>query len=105
MDETDEWYNVYTPEFDTAIDNGLDPAQRFHTGIFVETDPQNEADDFFHVKCDIISSKGMAFEAIPDYHPRTSNHLRKITQVGRIRKADYSRARVILEALPRPTNE
>lgn len=36
--EKDEWYKVYTPEFDTVAYDPLDPPKRYHTGIFIEKD-------------------------------------------------------------------
>lgn len=34
-----QWYKASTPELDTVAPDPLDPVQRYHTGIFVETKP------------------------------------------------------------------
>ncbi|OQE37722.1 hypothetical protein PENCOP_c009G08232 [Penicillium coprophilum] len=98
-------YKVFTPEFDTVAYDPLDPPKRYHTGIYVEKDVENQQGSFFNVTGDIIAQSGMRFEVKDDYIPATTEYFHKTTEIGWIRKADFSRIRDILEALPRPTKQ
>ncbi|KXG52103.1 uncharacterized protein PGRI_083870 [Penicillium griseofulvum] len=100
-----ERYKVFTPEFDTVAYDPLDPAKRYHTGIFVETDPKTHAGDQFHVTGDVIARNGMRFEVKSDFVPVADICFHRNTEIGWIHKADYPRIQPILEALPRPTKQ
>ncbi|KAH8424190.1 uncharacterized protein LDX57_001945 [Aspergillus melleus] len=99
------WYKVSTPEYDTVAHDPLDPPKRYHTGIFVETDPETSKGTQFHVTGDIIAASGMRFEVKNNYVPGETKYFHGTTDIGWIRKADYPRIRPILEALPRPTKQ
>ncbi|KAI9043444.1 uncharacterized protein KD926_003595 [Aspergillus affinis] len=101
----EEWYKVSTPEFDTVAPDPLDPPKRYHTGIFVETNPKALKGSLFHVTGDIIASSGMRFEVKTDYDPGASKFFHRTTDIGWVRKADFPRIRGILEALPKPTKQ
>ncbi|KAJ5240217.1 hypothetical protein N7468_004836 [Penicillium chermesinum] len=96
---------VFTPEFDTVAHDHLDPAKRYHTGIFVERDPEIGLGDLFNVTGDIIARAGMRFEVKEDYVPGADRYFHRTEQVGWIHKADYPRITRILEALPTPTKQ
>ncbi|KAJ5154423.1 uncharacterized protein N7500_009862 [Penicillium coprophilum] len=78
-------YKVFTPEFDTVAYDPLDPPKRYHTGIYIEKDAENQQGFFDDVTGDIIAKSGMRFEVKDDYIPVAT--------------------RGILEALPRPTKQ
>ncbi|KAI3228007.1 hypothetical protein DTO012A7_6590 [Penicillium roqueforti] len=100
-----ERYRVFTPEFDTAAPDPLDPAKRYHTGVFIQTDPDIFEGDLFHVTGDIIAAKGMYFDVKESYTPGASAHFHRTTEIGWIYKVDFPRIRGILEALPTPTKQ
>lgn len=100
-----ERYQVFTPEFDTVSYDPLNPPKRYHTGIFVETDPEILEGDLFNVTSDVIASSGMRFEVKESYVPSTETYFYRTTEIGWIHKADYSRVNDILEALPRPNKQ
>lgn len=101
----DEWYKVSTPEFDTVAFDPLDPPKRYHTGVFIETDSGASKGALFHVTGDVIAKNGMRFEVRANYVPSATKYFHKTTVIGWIRKADYTRIRGILEALPKPTKQ
>ncbi|KGO73505.1 hypothetical protein PITC_044240 [Penicillium italicum] len=96
---------VFTPEFDTVAHDPLDPPKRYHTGIFIETDPGTLRGELFHVTGDIIAGSGMRFEVKDSYVPGASRHFLRTTEIGWIHKADYPRIKDILGALPKPTKQ
>ncbi|KAJ9266340.1 hypothetical protein DTO212C5_6427 [Paecilomyces variotii] len=101
----EEWCKVSTPEFDTVAYDPLDPPKRYHTGVFVEINPETLEGDLYHVTGDIIAYSGMRFEVRQNFVPGASRFFYRTTHIGWIRKADYPRIRGILEALPRPTKQ
>ncbi|CAI7659920.1 unnamed protein product [Penicillium pancosmium] len=64
-----ERYKVFTPEFDTVAFDPLDTPKRYHTGIFVGTDPETLRGELFYVTGDIIANSGMRFEVKDNYVP------------------------------------
>ncbi|KAK2768206.1 hypothetical protein FQN54_000058 [Arachnomyces sp. PD_36] len=104
-----EFYRVFLPEFDTVAFDPLDPPKRYHTGVFVETEPAINEGTFFHVTGDIIAGGGMRYEEKDDFGPMTSNHLHRFqdTMIDWVIKADFHSGRIssILRALPRPTKQ
>ncbi|KAJ5767629.1 hypothetical protein N7533_000212 [Penicillium manginii] len=102
---TPERYKVFTPEFDTVSHDPLDIPKRYHTGIFVETDPESQRGELFNVTGDIIANSGMRFEVKESYVPGADRYFHRTTQIGWIHKTDYPIVKEILEALPRPTKQ
>lgn len=103
--EKDEWYKVYTPEFDTVAYDPLDPPKRYHTGIFIEKDTKTSSGDLFQVTGDVIAASGMRFDVKENYRPTEDGYFHRMEQVGCIHKADFPRVRAILEALPTPPKQ
>ncbi|CAG8071365.1 unnamed protein product [Penicillium olsonii] len=102
---THEWYRVLTPELDKVAFDLLDPPKRYHTGVFVALDPTTGRGTLFHVTGDVFAKSGMRYEERENYDPVSSTYFHKITGIGWIRKADYSRIGPVLRALPKPTKQ
>ncbi|KAJ0422344.1 hypothetical protein BJY00DRAFT_73786 [Aspergillus carlsbadensis] len=105
--EQDEWYRVFNPSFDVAAHDPLDPAKRYHEGVFVEVDLDTNRGTMFHVTGDVIAPSGMQYDEKTRYSALNSANLYKCPQIGWIRKADFDAGRVsaILSALPTPTKQ
>ncbi|KAK2803432.1 hypothetical protein FQN51_003539 [Onygenales sp. PD_10] len=101
------WYPVSTPEFDSVAFDPLDPAKRYHEGVFIELDAATEKGTLFHVTGDIISANGMYYEERKDYAPSLSQHLFRTTHIGWVRQADIHSGKIsaILRGLPTPTKQ
>jgi hypothetical protein len=101
------WYRVFQPELDTVAFDPLDPAKRYHTGIFVETEQELDKGTLFHVTGDVIAGSGMIYEERDNYAPTKEEHFVRSPQIGWILKTDYHSGRFsnILRALPRPTKQ
>jgi hypothetical protein len=62
-------FRVFKPELNSVAHDPLDPAKRYHTGIFVETNPSLGTGTMFQVTGDVISQSGMRYEEKPNYLP------------------------------------
>ncbi|WEW60030.1 hypothetical protein PRK78_005513 [Emydomyces testavorans] len=103
-----QWYRVFKPQRDTAAHDPLDPAKRYHEGIFVEANPENRQGTVFHVTGDILAASGMRYEERPNYKPEEDSvHLHSLPQIGWVLAADFHSGRIstILRALPTPTKQ
>lgn len=100
-------YRVYRPEFDTVAFDPLDPAKRYHEGVFIELDAKTGKGTLFHVTGDIISNNGMFYEERRDYASGLSDHLHSFKQIGWVRQVDFHSGRLaaLLRDLPRPTKQ
>ncbi|KAL3474391.1 hypothetical protein BJX99DRAFT_178167 [Aspergillus californicus] len=105
--EQPEYYRVLIPELDTVAPDPLDPDKRYHVGIFVETNPEDDAGIMFHVTGDIIAASGMRYEERRGFTLDQSARLHKATHIGWVRKADceFGNIGTILRALPKPTKQ
>ncbi|KAL2841158.1 hypothetical protein BJY01DRAFT_217892 [Aspergillus pseudoustus] len=103
----DEWCAVYNPSYDIVAHDPLDPAKRYHEGIFVQLDPETRDGTMFHVTGDVIAPRGMKYEEDENYAGPHLNHLHQNPQIGWVRRADYDSGRFssILSALPTPTKQ
>jgi hypothetical protein len=101
------YFRVFKPELDSVAHDPLDPAKRYHTGIFVETNPSLGTGTLFQVTGDIISSSGMKYEEKTNYLPGSEAPLHASTLIGVTSKADFDRGVVgrILSALPTPSKQ
>lgn len=101
------WFCVFKPELDTVAHDTLDPAKRYHEGIFIETDPVNSKGMMFHVTGDVIAADGMRYEERPEDIFGTSAPLHKVSQLGWVDSADYHSRKIsaILSGLPTPTKQ
>lgn len=108
-EEQQEWFRVFKPEFDMVAFDPLDPAKRYHTGIYVETNQEGYEGKLFHVTGDIIAANGMIYEERENYVAEELAYLYRYddTQIGWVLKADYHLGRIssILRALPKPTKQ
>ena len=100
-------FRVFRPELDSVAHDPLDPAKRYHTGIFVETNPSLGTGTMFQVTGDVISQSGMRYEEKVDYLPGSEAPLHRSTLIGVILKSDFDRGIVstILSSLPTPSKQ
>jgi hypothetical protein len=101
------WFRVFKPELDSVAYDPLDPTKRYHTGIFVLTNPSLGTGTMFQVTGDVISQSGMKYEEKLNYRPGSEAPLHASTQIGVVSKADFDRGVVgrILSALPTPSKQ
>jgi hypothetical protein len=100
-------FKVFKSELDSVAHDPLDPAKRYHDGIFVETNPSLGTGTMFQVTGDVISQHGMRYEERFDYRPGSEAPLHRLTQIGVVSKADFERGVVgrILSGLPTPSKQ
>jgi hypothetical protein len=81
--------------------------KRYHTSIFVKTNPSQGSGTMFQVTGDVISQNGMRYEERVDYLPGSEAPLHRSTLIGVISKSDFDRGIVskILRALPTPSKQ
>jgi hypothetical protein len=101
------FFRVFTPELDSVAHDPLDPAKRYHTGIFILTIPSLGTGTMFQVTGDIISQNGMRYEEKSDYLPGSEAPLHRSILIGVISKTDFDRGVVstILSSLPTPSKQ
>ncbi|KAL5343487.1 hypothetical protein BJX70DRAFT_170580 [Aspergillus crustosus] len=94
-------------QFDRVAHDPLDPAKRYHVGIFVEKSRARQLGSLFHVTGDVIAASGMRYEERLDCVPTASKTLHNITEIGRVHRDDYYSGRIyrVLAALPTPTKQ
>ncbi|EEP82039.1 predicted protein [Uncinocarpus reesii 1704] len=102
-----KWYRVLQPQMDTAAHDPLDPAKRYHEGVFVEANPEKLRGTLFHVTGDIIGAHGMRYEERINYCPADSIHLHVNPQIGWVLSADFHSGKIstILRSLPTPPKQ
>ncbi|KAF3483494.1 uncharacterized protein GIQ15_02818 [Arthroderma uncinatum] len=89
MDE-ENFYPVYLLQENVAFPDPFFNEKRYHTGIFIETDPQSGTGAFHHVTGDIVSVQGMKYEVRPmSSPPESSEAFHAKTKLGRVRREDY----------------
>jgi hypothetical protein len=101
------FFKVFTPELDSVAHDPLDPAKRYHTGIFIQTDPSLGTGTMFQVTGDVISQNGMRYEERVDYLPGSEAPLHRSTLIGVMLKCDFDRgiASTIVSSLPTPSKQ
>jgi hypothetical protein len=82
-------FKVFTPELDSVAHDPLDPAKRYHTGIFIQTDPSLGTGTMFQVTGDVIGQNGMRYEERVDFLPGSEAPLRRSTLIGVISESDF----------------
>ncbi|SMR50229.1 unnamed protein product [Zymoseptoria tritici ST99CH_3D1] len=102
-----QFYRAFRPELDSVAHDPLDPAKRYHDGVFVETDRTNGTGTMFHVTGDIIAQSGMRYEEKENWAPGQSARLHRITPIGFVLEDDVDSDKIssVLRSLPTPTKQ
>ena len=73
---------AFTPELDSVAHDPIDPTKRYHTGIFVETNPSLSTGTMHQVTGDVISQNGTRYEEKADYLPGSEAPLHRLIPIG-----------------------
>jgi len=101
-----EWYTVWKLGFSLSLQDPDVPGVRYHTTIFVETNPTSHFGDLHQVTGDITSPQGMRYEKQPRADPYQSHTFHSKEFLGYVQASSYPQAwETLLASVPTPPQQ